>query len=209
MEEPLKTEVTRWSGVSSLSAMHTVQSSSKKPTPNLSLTPSKRRNVWVCVFVLREQEAFNHREAECSTSLRGIHHYSPVLSAFILNPPSPQPPDAPSSHTYTPSNDFLPVEHATEAKLLFLRIYNPKGSSKKVAERALYKARGSWRLTPGWSVCSLSISSPVFIWVTLSKIIYIYTLDLCGIVFKQHKDDSTSSKLEEYITASAGCMVMT
>lgn len=38
------------------------------------------------------------------------------------------------------------MKHATEAKLLFLRIYNPEGSvtkKKKVAERALYKA-GGW-----------------------------------------------------------------
>ena len=122
-----------------------------------------------CVFVLREQEPFNHRKATCSTSLHCIHHHSPVLlDPSIFNPSFLIPPTPPLARhpnpptpfslthtcTHTPSNDFLLVKHATEAKLLLLRIYNPKGSGKKATERTLYKARGSQQLTSGWSLHS-------------------------------------------------------
>lgn len=105
----------------------------------LSLTSSKRGQVCesVCVFVLKEQGPFNHRKAKCSTSLHGIHHHSPVLpDPSIFNPSFLTPPlpllaiQTPQIHTQPP-NDFLPVRHATEAKLLFLRIYNPKGLRQK------------------------------------------------------------------------------
>lgn len=42
---------------------------------------SKRRQV--DVFVLREQESFNHRKAKCSTSLHGIHHHRPLHLQFL------------------------------------------------------------------------------------------------------------------------------
>lgn len=53
-------------------------------------------------------------------------------------PSSNQPPPPLHTRAHTPFNDFLPVKHATEAKLLFLRIYNPEGSvAKKKKKRWL------------------------------------------------------------------------
>lgn len=52
-------------------------------------------------------------ERECAARGEVVLGFPPPLAAIF-------------THTYS-GNDFLPVKHATEAKLLFLRIYNLKG----------------------------------------------------------------------------------
>lgn len=100
--------------------------------------------------------SYTRIETKCLSVEKGLT--SPLASLLLHPRPSTTSARAPSSnqpppplHTraHTPFNDFLPVKHATEAKLLFLRIYNPEGSvakkrKKKVAERALYKAGDGW-----------------------------------------------------------------
>lgn len=126
-----------------------------------------------CVCPKRNRSLLITEKPSVLFSLCGFHHHH---SASI--PPSSVPPSSPlccfcwlstGAHQSTPSphtcthalsNDFLPVKHATEAKLLFLRIYNPKGSSskKKATQRALYKARGQ-SVAHLWMDTTPSISS--------------------------------------------------
>lgn len=131
----------------------------------LSLTSSKRRQVCervcVCVFVLKEQGPFNHRKAKCSTSLHGIHHHSPVLpdpSIFtpsFLTPPLPLPATHPAQiHTHNPQTISCQWSMPPKQSSFSSGFIIPKGSGKKVAERALYKARGRWWLTSGWTLQS-------------------------------------------------------
>lgn len=129
----------------------------------LSLTSSKRGQVCesVCVFVLKEQGPFNHRKAKCSTSLHGIHHHSPVLpDPSIFNPSFLTPPlpllaiQTPQIHTHNPQTISCQWGMPPRQSSFSSGFIIPKGSGKKVAERALYKARGRWWLTSVWSLQS-------------------------------------------------------
>lgn len=120
-----------------------------------------------CVCPKRNRSLLITEKPSVLFSLCGFHHHH---SASI--PPSSVPPSSPlccfcwlstgahqstpSPHTctHTLSNVFLPVKHATEAKLLFLRIYNPKGSSskKKQLKELFIKPEGSQWLTSGWTL---------------------------------------------------------
>ena len=90
--------------------------------------------------MLTKQEPFNQRGAKCSTPLHGsisTARSSLVPLSSVRPPSSIHSLTLSHTHTYT-HHDFLPVKHATEAKLFFLRIYNPKGSSRKRRQKELF-----------------------------------------------------------------------